>query len=106
TQSLATYAALAIVVAAVFRPVRVAGWVAAGVVVLGVGWSRVYLGMHWATDIAVGWLVGAAWLAPISLLVAPARALLAERTRRGAAGVTSPADRGLGTVTRPGRQPT
>lgn len=43
------------------RRVKVLGVGAAVLISLLVGMSRVYLGVHWASDVLAGWCVGAAW---------------------------------------------
>ncbi len=62
TQSLATFMALAIVAATLAAGARGAAKGLALVLTAGVGWSRVYLGVHWTTDVVAGWLIGAAWI--------------------------------------------
>lgn len=46
------------------RPARQA----AAALCLAVGISRVYLGIHWSTDVAAGWLLAASWLSAAEVL--------------------------------------
>jgi undecaprenyl-diphosphatase len=64
-QSLATYAGLVAIALYAYRRWRTPGLIAATALAAGVGWSRVYLGVHWTTDVLGGWLAAAAWLALI-----------------------------------------
>jgi undecaprenyl-diphosphatase len=63
TQAAATYLAVAIIVGVVIRsPVlRSVVWGVCAAIVVGVGLSRLYLGVHWGTDVLAGWLFGTAW---------------------------------------------
>lgn len=50
------------------RRARVAVLAAAVLLVVAIGVSRVYLGVHWPTDVLAGWLIGALWLSVCLLL--------------------------------------
>lgn len=63
TLSAVTYLTLAALIAAVHPHRRVKAYVIGWAVVLAllIGCSRVYLGVHWPTDVLAGWSIGAAW---------------------------------------------
>jgi undecaprenyl-diphosphatase len=69
TQSIAFYGMLAVVVITWYMPrrrLRVA--IGAALVVLVVGVSRLYLGVHWLTDVLGGYALGLAWLSLVMVM--------------------------------------
>ena len=66
TQCMGFFAMLLVLVCFAGRPRLVLWAIAAPVIVVTVGASRIYLGAHWLTDVLGGYALGGAW---VSLLV-------------------------------------
>ncbi len=75
------YLTLAVILAAgePRREVRALLFACAVAVIIAVGVSRVYLGVHWPTDVLAGWALGSA----IALVAMTVLRLTARRLRQG-----------------------
>ena len=92
--SAATYLTLAALLAQVQPHRRLKAFIlglAIAIVVL-VGLSRVYLGVHWPTDVLAGWTVGAGWAALVWLASRILQRLGALRNARGQSEIPRPAE--------------
>ncbi|WP_309606160.1 phosphatase PAP2 family protein [Phenylobacterium sp.] len=72
TLSAATYLTLAMLIASLEpnRATKAMVYLLAMVLVLAIGFSRVYLAVHWPSDVLAGWCLGGAWaLAAWSVLL-------------------------------------
>jgi undecaprenyl-diphosphatase len=65
--SLCFYGVLAIAAARAVRcrAMKAGIWIAAVLLVLAIGWTRIYLGVHYPSDVLGGYLVAIAWIAII-----------------------------------------
>jgi undecaprenyl-diphosphatase len=50
------------------RPGRILVWTAALLMIISVGTTRVYLGVHFPSDVLAGWALGTAWTVIIALV--------------------------------------
>lgn len=87
-QSIGCYATLALILCAGrSRWVKIGVCSAATLIVLVVGFSRIYLGAHWLTDVLAGYALGVAWVSVVIAVLlagwpAPGRAADQPRVSR------------------------
>jgi undecaprenyl-diphosphatase len=90
TQAVAVWGAIALLLIPTVsnRTGKIAGGAAAAVIAMLVGVSRVYLGVHWSTDVLGGWALGALWL---TVLVVSRPQSVASAARPAAPDRSTPA---------------
>ncbi len=62
---------VALILLTIHKPWRLWIWLGGGLFAITIGWSRLYLGVHYPSDIVAGWMLGIAWVVAVSLVVQP-----------------------------------
>jgi undecaprenyl-diphosphatase len=60
---------------------RIVSIILGAIIILLIGYSRLYMGVHYPTDIIAGWSVSAIWIAVVLLVINTASSELRERWR-------------------------
>jgi undecaprenyl-diphosphatase len=47
------------------RSARILAWIVSAALIAGIGLSRIYLGVHYPTDVVAGYLAGAVWVSTL-----------------------------------------
>lgn len=88
------YLTLGVLLARIQQRRRIAAFVMAMAILVTVlvGVSRVYLGVHWPTDVVAGWAAGAVWATLSALIVWRLQIYWTRRRNRAAVSETTPGE--------------
>ena len=102
TDSVAVYGIIAALLAAAtpYWSRKVAAWAGALLLWIAVGTTRLYLGVHWLTDVLGGYALGGVWLFSYLTVVRAVERVGRQRTAQRSAPETSSPERSADTIRR------